>query len=129
MSQAFKFAGPCVVSCTTRVSHLHADSSPTGRVARTDSKEDAMGAGRLNIEDRIGPRIAVSLALAGLEDVVDQIYELDKQYQDRRSELIRERNELVRDAAESKVAIKKLQSITGLSRARLYQLRASGADD
>lgn len=88
-----------------------------------------MGAGRLNIEDRIGPRIAVSLALAGLEDVVDQIYELDKQYQDRRSELIRERNELVRDAAESKVAIKKLQSITGLSRARLYQLRASGADD
>ncbi|MFD1720934.1 hypothetical protein [Amnibacterium endophyticum] len=82
----------------------------------------------------IGPRgkitsLAFTLALQNLEEVCQQIADLDLLYAQRRRELLDERNEMIRDAANNRVAIRHLQHVSGLSRNRIYQLRAEGSDE
>lgn len=75
--------------------------------------------------DRTGkPSLRVSMALASLEEVVNALDELDGEYRQRRRELVAERDDLIRDAADSRVAITQLQSLTYLSRSRIWQIRA-----
>lgn len=75
------------------------------------------------------PSLKVSLALESLEVACQQIGELDAAYEARRRELVIERDELLKDAAESGVAIRFLQVISGLSRTAIWTARAGGRND
>jgi len=84
----------------------------------------------LNIERSGRPTsLSFTLALQNLEDVCEQIRKLDDLYSAKRAELLEDRNEMIRDAANNRVAIRQLQIVSGLSRNRIYQLRAGGSDD
>jgi hypothetical protein len=69
------------------------------------------------------PKISVSLALDNIREVVEELGSLDLEYAARRQALQAERDEMLIDALDSRVAVAALRAVSGLSRSRLYRLR------